>query len=110
MFHRSLLIAACIAVPAAALAQSEQRAAPPPQPSPTQTIPERIDPQPVSPPVPETERPGETLSEQMGRTDGVLRPPQGVSPNMPVIDPPDTGTTPVIPPPAAPRNPPPLRN
>jgi hypothetical protein len=46
-------------------------------------------------------RPGETLSERLDRTDGVIRPAPNIAPNN-AIRPPDTGTTPVIPPPGSP--------
>jgi hypothetical protein len=48
-------------------------------------------------------RPGETLSEQLDRNKGVIRPPAGVDPGIaaPVPDP-TPGTTPVIPPPGTP--------
>jgi hypothetical protein len=46
-------------------------------------------------------RPGETLSERLDRSDGVIRPPADIAPDN-TIRPPDTGTTPVIPPPGSP--------
>ena len=50
-----------------------------------------------------TARPGETLSERLDRTDGVIRPPSDLNPEMSVRPPvPDPGTTPVIPPPGSP--------
>src|SRR5215213_6971789 len=50
-----------------------------------------------------TARPGETLSERLDRTDGVIRPPSDLNPDMSVRPPvPDPGTTPVIPPPGSP--------
>jgi hypothetical protein len=50
------------------------------------------------------ERPGESLSERLNRTDGVIRPPANIVPQMPQVHPPatDPGTTPVIPPPGTP--------
>jgi hypothetical protein len=51
-------------------------------------------------------RPGETLTERLDRTDGVLRPDPGIAPDMRVPAPdPNPGTTPVIPPPAPPQPP-----
>jgi len=52
----------------------------------------------------QSDRPGETLSERLDRTDGVIRPPATVSPDMPQARPPapDPRTTPVIPPPGTP--------
>lgn len=53
-----------------------------------------------------TVRPGETLTDRLDRTDGVLRPEPGIAPDMTVPAPvPDPGTTPVIPPPAPPQPP-----
>src|SRR5215207_8551684 len=50
-----------------------------------------------------TARPGESLSQRLERTEGVIRPPSDLNPDSrvkpPVADP---GTTPVIPPPGAP--------
>jgi hypothetical protein len=48
-------------------------------------------------------KPGETLSERLDRSGGVIRPPAGVDPGIaaPVPDP-HPGTTPVIPPPGTP--------
>jgi hypothetical protein len=46
-------------------------------------------------------RPGETLSERLDRSDGVIRPAPNITPDN-TIRPPDTGTTPVIPPPGSP--------
>ena|SRR5215211_6397870 len=49
-------------------------------------------------------RPGETLSDRLERTQGVIRPPASIAPDMPQARPPapDPGTTPVIPPPGTP--------
>jgi hypothetical protein len=49
-------------------------------------------------------RPGESLSDRLDRTEGVIRPPADISPNMPQVRPPapDPRTTPVIPPPGTP--------
>jgi hypothetical protein len=49
-------------------------------------------------------RPGESLTERLNRTDGVIRPPDNIAPRMPQASPPtpDPGTTPVIPPPGTP--------
>jgi hypothetical protein len=45
----------------------------------------------------------ETLSERLEATDGVIRPPANIAPDMTVRPPvPDPGTTPVIPPPGSP--------
>jgi hypothetical protein len=45
--------------------------------------------------------PGTSLSDRLSRCDGVIRPPGGLNPDN-TIEPPDTGTTPVIPPPGSP--------
>jgi len=46
---------------------------------------------------------GESLSDRLGRTEGVIRPPTSLNPDMSVRPPvPDPGTTPVIPPPGSP--------
>ena len=48
-------------------------------------------------------RSGESLSDRLGRSEGVIRPPPTLNPNMAVRPPvPDPGTTPVIPPPGSP--------
>src|SRR5690242_1968568 len=48
-------------------------------------------------------RSGESLSDRLGRSEGVIRPPTTLSPDMAVRPPvPDPGTTPVIPPPGSP--------
>jgi len=46
-------------------------------------------------------RPGETLSERLDRSGGVIRPPPDIAPDN-TIRPRDPGTTPVIPPPGSP--------
>src|SRR5215210_1036921 len=46
---------------------------------------------------------GESLSDRLGRTEGVIHPPTSLNPDMSVRPPvPDAGTTPVIPPPGSP--------
>jgi hypothetical protein len=45
--------------------------------------------------------PGNTLSDRLSRYDGVIRPLSGLTPEN-TIEPPDTGMTPVIPPPGSP--------
>jgi hypothetical protein len=48
-------------------------------------------------------RSNEPLSEKLNRTDGVIRPPANIAPDMTVRPPvPNPGTTPVIPPPGTP--------
>lgn len=48
-----------------------------------------------------TGRSNETLSERLESTEGVIRPPPNIAPDM-AIRPPDPGTTRVIPPPGTP--------
>ena len=116
LHHRSLILAtALIAGSAAAgayvpgaLAQDSSRSTQPPSmpvlPSPQNnaTIPEKIAPQEPSS-TGSTGGSGATLSEKLERSDGVIRPPGGVAPDMTVPAPvPNPGTTPVIPPPGSP--------
>jgi hypothetical protein len=75
-----------------------------PEPSPLPPAPaERMEPAlPGARPAPRPEAPprgGESSSERLDRTDGVIRPPENVAPQMPVLRPPGTGTMRVIPPP-----------
>jgi hypothetical protein len=85
-----------------------------PQPNPAEpkkTIPEKVAPQEKSIPDSSTPgtagaAPGESLSEQLERNEGVIQPPPGTDPEIHVPAPdPDPGTTPVIPPPGSPGNP-----
>lgn len=94
---RWLIIPMMIAVAQTALAQPSD----PSKPSSDQSIP--IDPRQDPRSTTTTARPGETLSERLGRTDGVIRPPTDLNPDMSVRPPvPNPGTTPVIPPPGSP--------
>lgn len=83
----------------AALAQTSPNGANPNTPTPDTTQPAdpRQDPRSTG----ATARPGETLSERLDRTDGVIRPPSELTPDN-TIRPSDTGTTPVIRPPGSP--------
>jgi hypothetical protein len=58
---------------------------------------------PHSPAETQDKLPGETLSQQLDRNKGVIRPPSGTDPKM-TIPPPPAGSqnTPVIPPPGSP--------
>jgi hypothetical protein len=85
-----------------------------PQPNPAEpnkTIPEKILPQEKSTPVPQAPgtsgtAPGESLSNQLDRNDGVIKPQPGIDPEIHAPTPaPNSGTTPVIPPPGSPGNP-----
>lgn len=88
----------------------------PPQPPPTpgdplKTIPEKIEPNqreadkslgvPNAPPG--------SLSDKLGKSEGVIQPPSGVDPKMHVPPPAGSqGNMPVIPPPGSPQNPSPV--
>ncbi|HEX4894092.1 MAG TPA: hypothetical protein VFV47_12445 [Hyphomicrobiaceae bacterium] len=51
-------------------------------------------------------QPPESLSEKLSESEGVIRPPEGVDPDIKVPAPvPNPGTTKVIPPPGSPGNP-----
>ncbi len=111
--HRPMALAAAViagglvAGPSAtgALAQgSSQSTQPPilPAPQNNSTIPEKIAPQEPSS-TGSTVGSGETLSEKLNRSDGVIRPPEGIAPDMSAPAPvPNPGTTPVIRPPGSP--------
>ena len=90
-------------VPAAVLAQTPIR---PPQapnmPPSSQVIPEKIEPE-REPSSTGTVGSAPTLSEKLEATDGVIRPPGNIDPEIRVPAPvPNPGTTPVIPPPGSP--------
>jgi hypothetical protein len=52
---------------------------------------------------PENAKPGETLSEQLDRSGGVIKPPTGVDPKIEAPAPePNPGKMPVVPPPGSP--------
>jgi hypothetical protein len=71
------------------------------QPAPQLEIP---DPDRKAEPAPQLPDTGETLGERLDRSDGVIKPPEGVAPDMrvPPKDPGAGATMPVIPPPGAP--------
>jgi hypothetical protein len=72
----------------------------PNMPAPDRTIPEKIAP---AEPTTTGSTTGETLSDKLERTDGVIRPPAGMDPGITAPAPvPNPGTTPVIPPPGSP--------
>lgn len=105
MTHARTLIAAVLFASGfgcAALAQTripQQR--PPNMPAPENTIPEKVD--PSDPPTTGSTRSNEPLSEKLEKSEGVIRPPENISPDMTVPAPvPNPGTTPVIPPPGSP--------
>jgi hypothetical protein len=68
-------------------------------PPPQSTIPEKME----DPSTTGTVGPDDTLSEKLNKTEGVIRPPSNIAPDMTVPAPdPNPGTTPVIPPPGSP--------
>ena len=82
----------------AVLAQATVPADPPPAGTP-EVVPEKIEPnRPIGPPPPGSPAQAESLSDELSRTDGVIKPPPAVDPEM-VEPPPDGGSarTPVIP-------------
>ena len=90
---------------AAAVAQTPIR---PPQapnmPPSSQVIPEKIEPR--DPSATGGVQSGPTLSDKLEATDGVIRPPGNIDPQITVPAPvPNPGTTPVIPPPGSPVDP-----
>jgi hypothetical protein len=95
-----LLSTLLVATGSAALAQApvpQQQA--PNMPAPKETIPEKIAPNEPS----TTGATGGTLSEKLEASDGVIKPPTNMDPEMAVPAPvPNPGTTPVIPPPGSP--------
>jgi hypothetical protein len=98
----ALTVPACLlfAATSATLAQEPTVPADPPPAGSPQVVPEKIEPdRPIGGPPP----PGETLSEELSRTGGVIRPPAGMDPEL-VEPPPDGGAAvgPVIKPPAPP--------
>lgn len=102
----SIAVVACLSVPA--LAQTGGGTTPQPSPAePEQTIPEKVAPpgDAIPAPAPGTAQ-GESLSNQLQRNDGVIKPRPGIDPDIYVPAPnPNPGTTPVIPPPGSPGNP-----
>ncbi len=106
--HRSLVFAAAViagGLTTGALAQgSSQSTQPPilPAPQNNSTIPEKIAPEEPSS-TGSTAGSSDTLSDKLNRSDGVIRPPEGISPDMSTRAPvPNPGTTPVIRPPGSP--------
>ena len=82
----------------AAAAQTPVQPRDPNMPAPENTIPEKMEEPPTTGSVG-----GATLSEKLQATDGVIRPPSNIAPDMTVPAPePNPGTTPVIPPPGSP--------
>ncbi|MFO1150253.1 MAG: hypothetical protein U1E62_17895 [Alsobacter sp.] len=92
------LFCGALACAGPALAQLQTPPSPPPvAPPPTTTVPEKI-----APPL-QDDMTGTTLSDKLNRSDGVIKPPAGVDPEIhaPVPEG-QTGRMPVIPPPGTP--------
>ena len=112
--HSLYLACALMASSGAALAQSPPtRATPPAQTapapangcSPTQPVPPRGT---IAPEGSTTGQSAEPLGDRLAKSDGVLCPPAGVDPEIRAPTP-DTGNTPVIPPPGSPGGDPSVR-
>jgi hypothetical protein len=86
-----------------ATAQTAVQPQAPNMPAPQNTIPEKIEPQSRDPSSTGSTGSGATLSDKLEATDGVIRPPSNIAPDMTVPAPnPDPGTTRIIPPPGSP--------
>ncbi len=114
--HSLFLSCVLMAVPAVALAQAPPAPATPPAQTAT-PAPARpancapLNPAPQGTVVPEgttTGQHAEPLGDKLARSDGVLCPPAGVDPEIRAPTP-DTGNTPVIPPPGSPGGDPTVR-
>lgn len=82
-----------VAMSTATSAQTQPRA-------PNMPSPESVPAEKMAPDLGSTGSTGETLSERLSRTEGVIKPPPSGTPDMTVPAPvPNPGTTPVIPPP-----------
>ncbi len=102
---KHVLHIACVLMPLPAVAQSPPTPATPPAQtapadhcSPTQPIPPRGT---IAPEGTTTGQSSEPLGDRLAKSDGVLCPPAGVDPEIRAPTP-DTGNTPVIPPPGSP--------
>jgi hypothetical protein len=94
-YRRSAVLAVICVWASLALTDNGYSQVQPPRPT---------DPVPGTEPAPpENTRPGETLSEQLDRSQGVITPPAGIDPKIEAPAPePNPGTTRVIPPPGSP--------
>jgi hypothetical protein len=99
---------ASLACAAATGALAQAQVKDPNMPDPKTTVPEKID-----PPLNQSQSGsgadttgtirGRTLSDQLNKSDGVIKPPSGTDPGIAAPAPvPNPGTTPVIPPPGSP--------
>lgn len=100
---RAPIALALLLATAPAMAQTplpQQQA--PNMPAPNTTIPEKVEPEAPAT-TGSTSGGGATLSDKLQATDGVIRPPENIAPDMRTPAPvPNPGTTPVIPPPGSP--------
>lgn len=113
-FALAALLAAPVLCSMPAAAQTQDGPVQPSPAEPRKTIPEKVAPpdQAIPDPAPGVTGsiPDEPIGKTLGRTDGVLKPPGNVDPNIHVPAPaPDAGTMPVIPPPGSPGNPSPVQ-
>ena len=93
-FYRGVVAAFACVLAGVALAQSTQPpATPPAQPGSPSTIPEK------SPTSPGASAPSGTLSDKLGETGGVIKPPSGIDPAMSKGAPDAPATMPIIKPP-----------
>jgi hypothetical protein len=88
----ALILGWCFAAPGAMAQQS------PGKPGTDQVIPEKRQTKPLEPPKPGRASSGQTLSEKLEKTNGVIKPPANMDPEIHKPTP-NTGTMPVIPPP-----------
>lgn len=110
---RSIFLAALLACSSAAFAQAPPTATPPAQTatplrSSTNCVPTRTSPQGTVEPGGSAGQRAETLGDKLAKSDGVLCPPSGVDPQIRAPTP-ETGNTPVIPPPGSPGGDPSVR-
>jgi hypothetical protein len=100
---RKLLAATLVVTPAGA---AWAQALPPQQQAPNMPGPRDVIPEKMAPEEPSSTGaigPDSSLSDKLEATDGVIRPPRNVDPEMTTPAPvPNPGTTPVIPPPGSP--------
>ena len=105
---RSVALAVGLALPAATCWPLMATAQVPPTPA--QTLPRKEPSTKVPEATPPAQKKDESLSEKLGRNEGVIKPPAGIDPEASVPPPvPNPGTMPVIPPPGSPGNPSPER-
>jgi hypothetical protein len=91
----ALVLAVSGAMATASLAQTQPQA-------PNMPNPQAVPAEKMAPDMGTTGSTGETLSERLSRTEGVIKPPASATPDMTVPAPvPNPGTTPVIPPPGS---------